>query len=96
MAADACYPSEWADERLRFQLLQLIYDRTGPYADKVVSSREIGTALGLPFDEVLRLVSWLEEHQYIHYFGGGRCVCLSSHGAAYIEERAQRRKSIRA
>lgn len=87
-------PFDWREERLRYQVLQFIYDRLGSRVDECVSGLQVGTALGLGFDEVLRVVTWLDRHGYAHDLGGIR-VCVAPRGIEYLRSGAKRRRSLR-
>lgn len=89
-------PHKWSEEQTRYQFLQLTYERAGRLGQQVVSTQDIGWALGVGFGEALRIVGWLEFHGYLHCFGSGRCISISRAGTKYLEELARRRRSIRA
>lgn len=88
-------PTDWRDERLRYQVLRFVYDRVGPDCLAVLTAPEIGGALALTDDDVLRVVSWLTDHGYVRHFGARPSVCLTERGIEYLESDARRRHSLR-
>ena len=88
-------PFDWREERLRYQVLRFIFDTVGSDCELVVTASQIGTALALGFDDVLRIEMWLDAHGYVHHLGGGGRVCLTARGIAYLEGEGGRRRSLR-
>jgi DNA-binding IclR family transcriptional regulator len=95
MAVTPTVPIDWRDERLRYQVLRLVYDRVGPDCLAVLTGTEIGAALALNEEDVLRVVEWLAEHGYVRHYGSRPNVCLTERGIEYLESAARRRQSLR-
>ncbi len=88
-------PEHWREERQRYAVLQLMYERTGARCEVALTGPEIGAALGLTFEDLFRLTYWLEDRGYIIHLGTGPRTCLSPKGIRYIEELAGHRRTIR-
>jgi hypothetical protein len=86
---------EWGEEQLRYLILRAVYDRVGRRCDRPVSGTEIGTVLDLRYEELFRVVAFLEQHGYLDHLGESPHVCITPRGIHYIEEVAGRRRSIR-
>lgn len=86
---------EWRRQRARFRLLRWVYDRTGGTPDVPVSGPEIEPALGVPREQLYRLIQYLEDRGYLRYLGAGPRVSISQQGIDYISLLAGRRESIR-
>lgn len=86
---------QWGEEQLRYRILKAIYDRTGGRCERVVTGSEIGAYLDLRYEDLFRVVHFLEHHSFLQYLGAGPRVCLTGKGLRYIEEVAGKRKSIR-
>jgi hypothetical protein len=95
MSSSQQEPFDWREERLRYQVLRFVYDTVGPECEAIVNGAQIGTALALGFDELLRVVLWLDGHGYVHQLSGGSRLCLTPKGVAYLEESGGRRRSLR-
>jgi hypothetical protein len=88
-------PREWGEERLRYRILKTVYDRAGAQCEKTVTGSEIGAALDLRYEDLFRVVHFLEHNGYLIYLGAGPRVCISGKGIGYIEKAAARRRSVR-
>jgi hypothetical protein len=85
----------WYEERLRYQVLRFIFDRAGPRCDVVVAPPQIGLALTLRSEEIIRVLDWLDRHGYLHCFGSRPDICLSPKAITFFEEKPERGKSLK-
>jgi hypothetical protein len=92
---DSHRSSEWGEERLRYSILETVYHRAGGSCEQVVTGAEIGATLGLRYEDLFRVIHFLEHHGYLTYLGSGPRVCITDKGLRYIEEFAARRRSVR-
>lgn len=86
---------EWRREQARYRVLEWVYERTGVNCDVAVTGTEIGAALGLPYEDLYRVIHFLEDRGYLNYRGAGPRVCITPKGIRYLEVDAQNRRSIR-
>ena len=86
---------DWGEERLRYKVLSTVYDRAGASCERTVTGTEIGSILDLRYEDMFRVIHFLESHGYLKYLDAGPRVCLTPNGLRYIEELAGRRRSIR-
>lgn len=86
---------EWRREQIRYQVLEWVYERTGVNCDVAVTGTEIGAGLGLPYEDLYRVIHYLEDRDYLHYRGAGPTVCITAKGIRYLEVEARNRRSIR-
>jgi predicted transcriptional regulator len=86
---------EWRREQLRYSVLELVFQRTGSNCELSVTGSEIGAALELPYEELYRVVHYLENRGFLNYRGAGPRVCITTKGIRYLEELSGRRRSIR-
>jgi DNA-binding MarR family transcriptional regulator len=85
----------WQEERLRYEVLRFIYEHAGASCQHEVTGTQIGAALQLTYEDLYRIVHFLDSRGYLHYMGAGPRVCLSEEGRRYLEELARQRRSIR-
>jgi hypothetical protein len=88
-------PPEWGEERLRYSILETVYNQAGGHCDKVVTGAEVGAVLDLRYEDLFRGIHFLEHHGYLTYLGSGPRVCITEKGVRYVEELAVRRRSVR-
>lgn len=86
---------EWRREQVRYRVLAWVYDRTGVNCDVAVTGTQIGAALGLSYEELYRVIHFLEDRGYLDYQGAGPTVCITAKGIRYLEVDARKRRSIR-
>ena len=86
---------DWDEERLRYAVLSTIYERAGASCEQTVTGTDIGAALNLRFEDLFRVVHFLEFHGFLKYLDAGPRVCITDKGLRYVEELAGRRRSIR-
>lgn len=86
---------EWRREQLRYQVLDWVYDRTGADCSLTVTGTQIGAGLGLSYEELYRIIHFLEDRGYLSYLGVGPRVCITEKGVRYLETESRKRKSIR-
>lgn len=86
---------EWRREQVRYRVLEWVYDRTGVNCDVAVTGTQIGAALGLSYEELYRVIHFLEDRGYLDYRGAGPTVCITAKGIRYLEVEARNRRSIR-
>lgn len=86
---------EWRREQLRYRVLAWVYEQTGTNCELPVTGTQIGAALGLPYEELYRVIHFLEDRGYLSYRGAGPRVCITEKGISYLEIDARKRRSIR-
>lgn len=86
---------EWGEQRLRYSILRAVYDRTEGRVDRPVTGSEIGAMLNLRYEDLYRVVHFLEYNGYLAYLGSGPRVSITDQGVRYIEDLADRRRTIR-
>jgi DNA-binding IclR family transcriptional regulator len=86
---------DWGEEKLRFRVLRAVYERAGHDCGHPITGSEIGAALHLRFEDLFRVVHFLEYHGYLQYLGAGPRVCITPKGLHYIDEGANRRQTVR-
>lgn len=87
--------ADWDEERLRYHVLSAIYERAGASCERTVTGTEIGAVLNLKFEDLFRVIHFLEVKGYLKYLDAGPRVCITAAGLRYIEELAGRRRSLR-
>lgn len=87
--------SEWDEERLRYSVLSTIYERAGASCENTVTGTEVGAVLDLKYEDLFRVIHFLEYNGYLKYLGAGPRVCITDRGLRYVEELAGRRRSVR-
>lgn len=87
-------PEEWSEERLRYRVLRTIFDRAGADCTQQITLTEVGTELGIGYEELFRAATVLQEHDYIFHVEGGT-VCITPKGIRYISSAAGRRMTVR-
>jgi hypothetical protein len=87
--------AEWGEEQLRFQVLRAVYDRGAKDCGDAVAGAQIGAALNVRYEDLFRVIHFLEYHGYLQYLGAGPRVCITPKGLHYIEEGADRRQTVR-
>jgi hypothetical protein len=85
----------WREERLRYEVLEALYEGSGGQPGRVVRVAEFGEGLGVWPEELFRGVEFLDRHGYVTYHGAGPEVSLTSKAIEYLERKAARRRSIR-
>lgn len=86
---------EWSEERLRYNVLSTIYERTGASCETTITGTEVGALLQLKYEDLFRVIHFLEFNGYLKYLDSGPRVCITFKGLRYIEELAGRRRSLR-
>lgn len=86
---------QWSEERLRYQVLRAIYERAGADCTRSITATEIGARLEIDYENLFRVLGFLEEHQYLLRVGPEPLVCITLKGIRYIEKAAGRRQSLR-
>ena len=86
---------EWTEEQLRYRVLVTVYALTGAGCEEEVAGAAIEAALGLRFEDLCRLIHFLEYHGFLDYRGSGPRVGITKKGIDYIRQTARRRQSIR-
>lgn len=86
---------EWRREQLRYRVLAWVYEHTGSDCDISVTGTQIGAALRLPYEELYRVIHYLEDRGYLNYRGAGPRVCITEQGIQYLRVDAKKRRSIR-
>ena len=88
-------PREWTEEQLRYRVLATVYAQAGARCEHEVSGTTIGTELGLRYEDLYRLLHFLEYNGYLDYRDSGPLVCITRKGIEYISDVARCRRSIR-
>jgi hypothetical protein len=88
-------PPEWTEQQLRYQVLRAVYDRSGGRCEKPASGSAIGADLNLRYEDLFRVVGYLERAGYLVKPEAGPTVCITPKGQTYIAAEAGRRRSIR-
>jgi predicted transcriptional regulator len=88
-------PREWSEEQLRYQVLTTVYAHTGAHCEREVTGTMIGSELKLKYEDLFRIIHFLEYNGYLDYRGSGPRVCITEKGIRYLLESARRRRSIR-
>lgn len=89
-------PPDWQQERLNFEVLSWVYERTGAQCTAQVAVSEIGFALDLPYEELYRSIEFLRSRGYLTESVPSTRLCITRRGISYLELLAGRRRSIRA
>lgn len=87
--------TEWDEERLRYAVLSTIYERAGASCERSVTGTQVGAALDLRYEDLFRIIHYLERNDYLKYLDAGPRVCITPRGLRYVEELAGRRRSLR-
>lgn len=82
-------------ERIRFQVLKGLYELGWPQREQPVRAVEVGSKLGISREALFRAVLELTHRHFLRFCAAGPKVRVTEEGAAYIEQGAGRRKSIR-
>jgi hypothetical protein len=85
----------WREERLRYEVLQSVYDKCDGQPDQVLRVAGFAEGLGVWREELFRGVEFLDRHGYVTYHGAGPEVSITRKGVEYLERKAARRRSIR-
>lgn len=85
----------WGEERLRYDVLRFIYEHAGASCQQEVTGAQIGAALHLAYEDLYRVIHYLETRGYLDYRGAGPKVCLTETGFSYLSEIAGRRRTVR-
>lgn len=83
------------EERMRYEVLRMLYDATGAAEDGAVRAWSFAPDLGVWREELFRVIEFLDRKRYLEYLGAGPTVRITRAGVEYIESEAERRKSIR-
>jgi CTP-dependent riboflavin kinase len=95
MVSEGNFFPQWNEERLRYQVLRFVHDQVAHDCNAALTSTQIGRALAIGESELLRIISWLNEHGYVRQIGIRPSVCMTERGIEYLENLANRRKSLR-
>lgn len=92
--------SEWRgwlrlQERLRFEVLRMLYRASGAAPFRRVVALPFAEELGVNEQELRNALSWLEAAGYVGIHGADPDVSITLDGIRYIEEEARRRKTVR-
>jgi hypothetical protein len=87
--------AEWNEEQLRYQVLRAVYDKGGARCERTVTGTTIGADLDLRYEDLFRVIHFLEFNGFLNYLGAGPRVCITQKGIHYVDEAAGRRKSLR-
>lgn len=87
---------EWRREQLRYRVLEWVYEHTGADCSVAVTGTQVGAALMLSYEELYRVIHFLEDRGYLNYRGAGPRVCITERGIRYLQVEARNRRSIRA
>lgn len=85
----------WREERMRFEVLALLFDACGREMNCIVRVSDFADTLGVWREELFRTVEFLDRRGFLHYHGGGPSVSITQKGIDYIHSEAGRRRSIR-
>ena len=85
----------WREERLRYEVLEKLYETSDGRPDQVLRVSGFTELLGVWREELFRGVEFLDRHGYVTYHGAGPEVSITPKGVEYLERRAARRRSIR-
>lgn len=83
-----------ARERVRYQVLEWLYQQVGGNCAEVVSAIGLSEHLDVTREEVFAATEYLARRQYIDYIGAGPRVCITDMGVQCLES-TERRRSIR-
>ncbi len=86
---------EWVEERLRYRVLRAVYEHAGGAYGRIVSGLLLEAELPVTNEELLRVVSFLDDHGYVVSASDAFRICITPEGIRYIESLAGRRRSIR-
>jgi hypothetical protein len=89
------YRQSWREERLRYEVLETLYEKSEGQPGRVLRVAGFGEGLGAWPEELFRGVDFLDRHGYVTYHGAGPEVSITSKGIDYLERKAARRRSIR-
>lgn len=82
-------------EQLRYQVLQWVYEHAGATCSIPVTGSQIGAALHIPYEELYRVIHYLDDRGYLGYLSAGPTVCITVKGIRYLEHEARNRRTIR-
>jgi hypothetical protein len=82
-------------ERIRFDILRNVYERSWSEGDTPVRALDVGLAMGLSREEIFRTVLDLTQRSYLSFCAAGPQVCITDKGIAYLQKGAGRRHSVR-
>lgn len=85
----------WREERLRYEVLKSLYEKSAGRPDRVVHVAGFADGLRVWREELFRGVEFLDRHGYLTYHGAGPEVSITPKGVEYLERMAARRRSIR-
>jgi hypothetical protein len=85
----------WSEEQLRYRVLRWVYERAGGTCTTCVTGEEIGSSLGLCYEDLFRVVYFLESRHFLFRMDAGFRLCVTPKGIRYIERVAGRRRSLR-
>jgi hypothetical protein len=85
------------EERMRFEVLNMLFDAANRCADFPVDDGGFVKRLGVWEDELTGVLEYLDGKDYVKYRRSdwGTEVCLTVKGADYIERDAGRRRTLR-
>lgn len=82
------------EERMRYEVLLMLYRVSEGATDQVVNAFGFAVDLGVWTAEVFRVVEWLARRGFVDYHGAGPAISITRAGVEYIE-REGRRRSLR-
>jgi hypothetical protein len=85
----------WREERLRYEVLESLYEKSAGRPDQVLHVAGFAEGLGVWREELFRGVEFLDRNGYVTYHGAGPEVSITPKGVEYLERKAARRRSIR-
>jgi hypothetical protein len=83
------------EERMRYEVLQMLNRATEGAPDRVVNAWSFSTDLGVWHAEVFRVVEWLERHRLVCYHGAGPAISITAEGVEYLKNGRYRRRTLR-
>lgn len=83
------------EERMRFEVLAMVYRAAQGNADAVIRVSGFLQELGVWYEELFRVVEFLDRCGYLSYQGAGPLVRITPRGIRLIEGEAGARRSIR-
>lgn len=85
----------WREERMRFEVLLLIYSECSGDPGCIVRVSDMVGELGVWREELYRVLEFLDRRGYIIYHGAGPRISITHQGLDFIRHNARRRRSIR-
>jgi hypothetical protein len=82
-------------ERMRYEVLRMLHHASSANPDQRVDAWGFAQNLGVWDEEVWNTLVWLEQAGMVRIYRVGPVVSITLAGVHYIEEGANRRKTIR-